>query len=443
MYAARARRTAGLSLEASLGPAQAGAALRLIQTGFVRAANAARAAIDAVAPFVDAAFAPGTPGFKLLGTPLRNALELERAAAGWFAFDPAPQEAAAGGYWLADIFLRGTEPAEVAPLTRFLIGGTTVPIAQGRMRSIRRYPTGGLSEKQALILPPLLRAIAADMGWCSPFLVAKRLAHTGGTLDKLGTLPGFAPTSAAALAEWTGRPLPVLYVAAGEDLCPRDAAMYRMRGDTGTVVDHGLMAASILSKQAAAPVDGLVLDVLHGSTAFLRDLEDAIAFGELCIKVGAELGISVTTSYRNASAPMGRSVGASTEVLEAVGLLDPSTTDPRSVEIDRALGFVGALAGAAGLDGRRAVVLAKGALRSGATCRHLFDLWLDHGVDPAFVTRVARDPRSAILGQLGRVEVRAPLTGIVQCDWVALADVVNSRINGFQAAGDGPPKLNP
>ena len=290
MKAARAGRAAAAPLEAPLGPAQAGAALRLIQTGFLCATGVARAAIDAVTPSIESAFAPGTPGFSLLGSAVRNVIELERAAAGWFATDPVPQDAAAGGFWLADTFLRGTERAEVPALARFLIGGTAVRPAQGRVLSVRRYPTGGVSEKQALILPPLLRAIAADMGWCSPFLIAKRLAHTGGTLDKLATLPGFTPTSPAVLAEWTGRRLPVLYVTAGEDLCPRDSAMYRMRGETGTVADHGLMAASILSKQAAAPVDGLVLDVLHGPTAFLPDLEDAIAFGELCMEVGRELG---------------------------------------------------------------------------------------------------------------------------------------------------------
>ena len=257
MNAARAGRPAAAPLETPLGPAQAGAALHLVRMGFLRVTGAAGAAVDAVTPVVDTAFAPGTPGFKLLGTKLRNVTELERAAADWFAPNPAPQDAAAGGFWLATVFLRSMEPAEVPLLARFLIGGTAVPTPQGRMRSVRRYPTGGLSEKQALILPPMLRAIADDMGWCSPFLIGKRLAHTGGTRDKLGTLPGFAPISAAALAEWTGRPLSVLYVTASDDLCPRDSAMYRMRGETGTVADHGLMAASILSKQAAAPVDGL------------------------------------------------------------------------------------------------------------------------------------------------------------------------------------------
>ena len=155
------------------------------------------------------------------------------------------------------------------------------------------------------------------------------------------------------------------------------------------------------------------------------------------------MGISLAISYRSAAAPTGHSVGASTEVLEAVELLEPSSVHPKFGEIDRALGFVKALADAAGLEGERAVVLATDALYSGAARRHLLELWLDHGVDSSFVSRVANNPRSAILGEFGRAEVRAAETGIVRCDWVALADIVNTRLNGFLAAGDGPAVLNP
>ncbi|TGT57749.1 hypothetical protein EN813_037680 [Mesorhizobium sp. M00.F.Ca.ET.170.01.1.1] len=365
---------------------------------------------------------------------------LERAAAAWFLPDPTPTAAAAGGYWLADVFLRGTTEEEVPLLTRFLIGSAMIPPCAGRLPSVRRYPTGGVSEKQALILPPLVRAISDRMGWCSPFLIAKRLAHTGGTIDKLAVLPGFTPASSKMLAGWTGRPVPVLYVTTGTDICSRDAAMYRMRGETGTVADQGLMAASILCKQVAVPVDGLILDVLHGPTAFLKDIDEAHRFGQLCVKVAIELGISATPSYRAAYSPQGHAIGSSTEVLEAVELLRgvPTKYHP---EIVQALGFIELMANARGLDGRAARMLAQNALETGAAYSHLLDLWRDHGVDGQFLDQVSRDARKAILSNLKPIPIHATATGVLRYNWVRLADAVNNRLNGFRAAGDGPATL--
>ncbi|MER9796985.1 hypothetical protein NKJ36_07520 [Mesorhizobium sp. M0142] len=443
MDAARRGLAGSACLDERLGPSQAGATLRLIQQAAVVVVGEAARSTEIMAPSIQAHFAPGTAASRLIGAPVPDLSTLEKTAAAWFTANPSPNDAAAGGYWLADMFLRGTIPTEVADLTRFLMGGTAIPPPSGRLPSVRRYPTGGVSEKQALILPALLRATSEKIGWCSPFLVAKRLAHTGGTIDKLGILPGFAPASSTELDGWMGRPVPVLYVTAGSALCPRDAAMYRMRGETGTVSDHGLMAASILSKQVAAPVDGLVLDILHGPTAFLKDNEEAQVFGQLCIAVSHEFGISLTPSYRQALSPLGRAIGANTEVLEVAEMLRGGGNENDHAEIEQALVFIEMMAQAVGLDGRTALASGRDAVESGSAFRHLLDLWLDHGVEPQFLEFVADDARATILSDLQSVEIYAAESGTVHCNWVKLADTVNNRINGFRAAGDGSTKLTP
>ena len=443
MQSARTGRVEPQTFEAVAGPAQAGALFRLAEHGFVDLHGPAKAQNDAVASLISRSFAAGAPGAGLIGRQIANQAQLERAAATWFAPDARPEDAAAAGYWLADIFLRRTSRAEIVPLVRFLIGRSGITPPRGRRCSVRRYPTGGISEKQALILPAMLRALAEAMDWCSPFLIARRLAHTGGTLDKLGVLPGFKPAPAKMLAEWTGHDRTVVYAAAGPELCPRDAAMYRMRGETGTVPDVGLMAASILAKQAAAPVDVLALDILHGPTAFLQSAEDAESFARLCVSVGHELGLSVTPLIRTAVGPMGLSIGASTELAEAAELLDPRRgADVGSGELARAIAFTEALAGGAGRDPQLARRLATEALVSGRAHENLLALWRDHGVREDFLEAVRRDAREALLSDLHRIDVRADTNGFLRWDWPALAAMVNERVNGFRAAGDGPPRLD-
>ena len=264
--------TASLSLP--LTAAQSGCALRLSEASGLTFKGAAEDAIQDAKIVIGRIFYKGSEAASILGkaVPLHT---FEKIAGNWFSSrQHGEHHEIAAGYWLADAFIRGVAPSEAADLTQFLAG--KLPAVQSRSTaSVRRYPTGGISEKQALILPPIMRALAREFHWCSPFLVAGKLAHTGGTRDKLAVIPGFKLASVAELSYWNGVDRPVRYFSAGADLCPRDSMMYRLRGETGTVADTGLMASSIMSKQIALPADIIILDILHGPTAFLKNRSDA------------------------------------------------------------------------------------------------------------------------------------------------------------------------
>ena len=434
MADARAAASGEHRLETMLSPAQAGAALRLARQGAIELDGSALESVRAVSFVVDEAFGSG-PAMALLKDAVIPATTLGDLVEGWFDGASSPQASACAGYWLANLFLRGVGEAQSVELTRFLIGGSRLEMqAPGRI-SVRRYPTGGISEKQALILPAILRSLAVRMPWVSPFLVAPQLAHTGGTADKLAVLPGFSTLSAGMLQTWDPIAAPVCYLSAGPDLCPRDAAMYRLRGETGTVADRGLIAASIMSKQIAAPADIIILDILHGRTAFLTDRESATTFGSLCVAIGDAHGLRVTPVLRPADTLLGRSVGASTEVLEAVLILSGTATYETAIaERERAVEFAARAASAAGLSPDTARKLAHSAFESGTAFDELLALWRDHGVSEDFLSKVRTDPRRALLGEVEQAQVLASKAGLLSVDPIALADVINTRLSAAGSA---------
>lgn len=417
------------TLSGFLTPAQSGCALKLIEVGGIVPDDEAAKSIIKAEKVCKSVFHDGTEAASLLGRPVDPEV-FERVAGSWFDMltSDAIAETAAG-YWLADAFLRGVGADEAKHLTDFLAGPVTVG-PTSRCRSLRRYPTGGVSEKQALLLPALLRALASEFHWCSPFLIAGKLAHTGGTRDKLAVLPGFRITEIAEVAQWTGQTMPVRYFSAGAELCPRDAAMYRIRGETGTVADMGLMSASIMSKQIALPADVIVLDVLHGPTAFLPSSDAAIEFGALCESIGSKNGVRIIPRCRTAASILGRSIGASTELVEAAELLRGTVKDQADrTELKTALDFLQLFAIELSIDPDRVCRRAEDALSSGMAFDAMLTLWAEHGVAPTFINAVAQDPRAAILGGLPRSSIIANTSGTLSWDASAAADIANQQIN--------------
>lgn len=260
-----------VALSLPLTAAQSGCALRLGEFTSLTVEGAAEDSLLNAKSVIGRIFCKGSEAASILNKAVPLHI-FEKVAGNWFSSGKREEyQEIAAGYWLADAFIRGVAPSEATGLTQFLAGKPQA-VQPRNTASVRRYPTGGISEKQALILPPIMRALAREFRWCSPFLVAGKLAHTGGTRDKLAIIPGFKLASMADFSNWNGADHPVRYFSAGADLCPRDAIMYRLRGETGTVADMGLMASSIMSKQIALPADVIILDILFGPTAFLKSL---------------------------------------------------------------------------------------------------------------------------------------------------------------------------
>lgn len=416
-------------LSLPLTPAQSGCALRLTQAGGLVTSGAANSAVLNAELVIQKVFLKGSEAASMLGR-AADLQTFENVAARWFdsGHEGGYYEIAVG-YWLADAFIRGVGPLEAAELTTFLAG--RIHPSQPRSKvSVRRYPTGGISEKQALILPPIMRALAREFNWCSPFLVAGKLAHTGGTRDKLAVIPGFKIAKTAELPMWNGVDRPVRYFSADAELCPRDAMMYRLRGETGTVADTGLMASSIMSKQIALPADVIVLDILHGPTAFLKTRLDSEKFGEMCESIGVKNGVKIVSKLRESKKILGRSVGSSTEVVEAAELLRGDVSyESGGAEIATSIGFIRVFAEQLGLDPELVCNRAAMAIKSGEAFDAMVNLFLEHGVDSEYVRSFSRSPRDTVLGGLKKTTIFASDSGTVMWNAMSVADIANHQIN--------------
>lgn len=424
-------------LDGSLTPAQAGAALRLSQVGALELLGKAKQDIAEIQAEINTEFTQVSIAGRYINDHFDDLSGLEKTIGQWILHSSNYVIQAKIGYWLMGVFLRRLDKSETLLFTKFLIGPENFGDHKQLRRSVRRYPTGGISEKQALILPAFLRYVCDRLEWCSPFLVARRLAHTGGTRDKLSTLPGMKLVSSADLRSWNGTVLPVQYFAAGADYCYRDAELYRFRGETGTVRDHGLMASSIMSKQIAFPADVIILDVLYGNAAFIENLSEAEDFISLCEWIGYQYGISIVPYYRSADGMLGQCIGNILEVWEAAQLLKDAKkleipTASLNKELRISLEFMEIFAKNLQQDASKVYTDCLEGLRSGAVYDALLQLWSEHGVEKKFLELVYKNPRDALVGKLNSALVLSSTLGFVKgWDSIAIADLVNNKLNSY------------
>lgn len=185
---------------------------------------------------------------------------------------------------------------------------------------IRRYPTGALSEKVALILPSMLSAIADEYPIISTFLVAKSLSFTGGTWDKLNVLQGFVFPNPGDETLEVLKKCNVAMTVTKDDLCPADRILYQIRSLTGTVNSIPLAVASIASKQLACPADLLLLDVRFGEGAFFKQGE-AKRLKKLINTILKQEGFDIINSFIKMDQPNGIGIGNYLELCEAICII--------------------------------------------------------------------------------------------------------------------------
>jgi len=191
---------------------------------------------------------------------------------------------------------------------------------------LRRYPTGGVSEKTALIMPSLLKCLSKKFKLASPFLVAKTLSFTGGTWDKLSCIPGFCfPLPGVESIEKLVKGSVCMTVTSG-DYNPSDRNLYQLRSITNTVDSLPLIVSSIASKQIAYPVHELLLDIRYGDNTFLKSKMEAVRFFNLTKSILENNNIHTIAEYTDSKIVNGSSVGNYLEVLEAVCLMRNRTS---------------------------------------------------------------------------------------------------------------------
>ena len=220
--------------------------------------------------------------------------------------------------WAMAVFFQGMTPAETHHLTKAMMeSGNVLDYPAGTPPKVDKHSTGGIGDKISLVLAPLL---ACDEVWV-PMIAGRGLGITGGTLDKLESIPGFNihidERRALAQLESIG----VFIIGQTEDICPADKKLYALRDVTGTVPSQPLIVASIMSKKLAENLDRLVLDVKFGSGAFMKTRKEAKQLAASMTKVGKLMGVKVSHLLSPMDEPLGRAVGNALEVAECVEIL--------------------------------------------------------------------------------------------------------------------------
>jgi pyrimidine-nucleoside phosphorylase len=219
---------------------------------------------------------------------------------------------------LMAIYLNGMNDTEQAMLTEAMLhSGNTLDFSDIAKPKADKHSTGGVGDKTSLLIAPMVAAC----GVCVPMISGRGLGHTGGTLDKLESIPGYRVDLSATEFERVLKT--VGYAMSGQtaELAPADKKMYALRDATSTVEAIPLIVASIISKKGAAGLDAMVIDVKVGSGAFMRDEERARMLAHALVRTGNSCGIRTRALLTDMNQPLGRAVGNSLEVKECVELL--------------------------------------------------------------------------------------------------------------------------
>lgn len=296
------------------------------------------------------------------------------------------------GAWLMAVLWRGLDEKETVALTGAMRdSGARFDLSTVRRPKIDKHSTGGVGDKVSIALAPLMAAC----GLAVPMISGRGLGHSGGTLDKLESIPGMrtnlTPAEVAAQVERLG----VAMAAQSPELVPADRRLYQIRDVTSTVESPPLVVASILSKKLVEDLDGLVLDVKFGRGAFFPERGQALALARQLVETAKCLGLPTRALLTAMDEPLGRAVGNAVEVAEAIALLrGEAPSDFRQVTL--ALGAeMLQLAGLAPTP-QAAVEAMQEAISSGTALRLLAHLVETQGGDPRVVEEGQGLPRAAL-----------------------------------------------
>jgi pyrimidine-nucleoside phosphorylase len=219
---------------------------------------------------------------------------------------------------LMAIFLRGMTPEETASLTDAMVrSGVRVDYPNLPGIAVDKHSTGGVGDKTSLILAPL----AAACGAYVPMMSGRGLGHTGGTLDKLESIPGFRTALGLDELRRAVSTIGCALVGQTSEIAPADRRLYALRDVTATIESVPLICASIMSKKIAEGIGGLVLDVKTGMGAFMKSVEASRELAGALVAIGAAAGVRTEALITSMDAPLGRAIGNANEVVESIETL--------------------------------------------------------------------------------------------------------------------------
>jgi pyrimidine-nucleoside phosphorylase len=330
--------------------------------------------------------------------------------------------------WLMAAFLKGLDDAETQALTRALLeSGRRFDWSGLGRPSADKHSTGGVGDKISLILAPLV----ASCGVLVPMVSGRGLGHTGGTLDKLESIPGFRTTLSPDAMRAQLDTLGVVMVGQGPDLAPADGKLYALRDVTATVEYEPFIVSSIVSKKIAEGAGAVVYDVKCGNGAFMRGADAARSLARRLVSATRGLGAKAAAFITDMSQPLGVAAGNALEVRESVEVLHgKGPADVRELTLELAVRML-ELAGAAP-DRAAARQSAERALDSGAAWERFVAMVRAQGGDAASVERPDGLPRAPVIA-----EVAAPRAGVIAAvDTFGLGELVVSIGGGRRAKED-------
>ncbi|HZS47202.1 MAG TPA: thymidine phosphorylase [Blastocatellia bacterium] len=219
---------------------------------------------------------------------------------------------------LMAIFLNGMTKAETQALTEeMLYSGTVLDLGDLAGAKVDKHSTGGVGDKTSIVIAPLV----AEAGVYVPMISGRGLGHTGGTLDKLESIPGFNVNLSLDRFRDVLQKVGMGLIGQTKDIAPADKKIYSLRDVTATVESIPLISASIMSKKLAEGIDGLVLDVKTGRGAFMKTVEDSLALAESLVGIGRGMGKKVNALITDMNQPLGKAIGNSLEIIECIETL--------------------------------------------------------------------------------------------------------------------------
>jgi pyrimidine-nucleoside phosphorylase len=320
--------------------------------------------------------------------------------------------------WLMAVVIRGMSRPELSALTSAMLhSGEVLDLSDIPGAKIDKHSTGGVGDKTSLIIAPIVAAAGVTV----PMISGRGLGHTGGTLDKLQSIPGFNINLSLGEFRRVLKSCGCGLIGQTAEIAPADKKLYALRDVTATVESPNLICASIMSKKLAEGIDGLVLDVKTGSGAFMKTEKDSVHLAELMVETGERMGQKMVALITDMDQPLGLKVGNALEVEECVEVMNgQGPADLREVSVELAAWMLYLAGRTPSVDTGRQ--LADELIRNRSALKKFREIVVQQGGDPGTID----DPRRLPQAQ-HRIPMLSPASGFVeaiQCEQVGIASLV-------------------
>jgi pyrimidine-nucleoside phosphorylase len=307
--------------------------------------------------------------------------------------------------FLMAVFFQGMNADETVSLTDIMLNsGSALDLSDIPGPKVDKHSTGGIGDKVSIILAPLV----ASAGVKVPMMSGRGLGHTGGTLDKLESIPGFKTGLSIKEFKKVLSEAGCAMIGASEKIAPLDRKLYALRDVTATVESIPLITASIMSKKLSEGIQGLVLDVKLGSGAFMKDLDSARELAMSMVQIGNSLGVKTIAAITDMDQPLGMTIGNSLEVIESIDAMKGKGPEDL-MEVTFYLGALMLKAANMEADIEAGKNRLKQLIDNGSAIRKFKEMVEMQGGNPDIVERPDLLPSAGI-----RVDIRSPGAGYIR-----------------------------